>query len=121
MYRQRMTRNLHLGVMVVRLDPLQLEINPVVLDQSLDGSSTGKSDSLPLLIKRSLDVVLDLLGLVLGSSDGLVGVGGKSGGTCLSFIFHVMGGILCSSKGLVLVGGDGGLGSYQEWVTKSEP
>ena len=69
--------------MVVGLDLLELEIDPTILDESLDGGGTRETDGLLLLIERSLYVVLDLLSFVSQSAGSFVGVGREGSGTSL--------------------------------------
>ena len=98
--------------MVVRLNLLELEVDPAVLDQGLYGGASGVPESLLLLVERSLDVVLDLLSLVLASVESLVGVGRESGSTSLSLVLQRVGSVFSSSESLVLVGRDGGLSGW---------
>jgi hypothetical protein len=99
----------HFGVVVVRFNPLELEVDPTVLDKSLNGSGTRETDRLLLLVKGSLYIILDLLSLVSQSAGGLVGIGRESSGPGLGFTLDRVGGILSPTQGLVLVGRDGGL------------
>jgi hypothetical protein len=70
---------------VVRFDLLELEVNPTVLDKSLNGSGTRETNRLLLLVERSLYVVLDLLSFISQTAGSLMGIGRKSSGTGLRF------------------------------------
>lgn len=76
--------------MVIRFHLLQLQIHPVVLDQSLDHTGTSLTGSLLFLVEGTLDCVLGGLDSVLGLAHSFIGVGRDSGTDGLSLVLQVL-------------------------------
>jgi hypothetical protein len=75
---------------VVRLDLFELEVDPVVLDQCLNNTSTGFTGSLLLLVERSRGSVLGILDGVLSLANSFIRVGGNGSAGGLSLALQVI-------------------------------
>ena len=75
--------------MVVRLNLFKLEVDPVVLDQSLDNTGTSFTGGLLLLVKGSGNGVFGVLDSVLRLTNSFIGVGGNGSTGGLSLVLYV--------------------------------
>lgn len=116
--------------MVVRLDLLELEVHPLILDQRANDAEARLARRRLFLrgalhlLGGALALVLQLARLVLGRIRGLldlvarapgqlVCVGAQSGAALVDGGFGAVDGVGGASEGFILVGGDGGFGGWR--------
>lgn len=81
---------LHVGVVVVRFNFFQLEINPVVLDQRSNNTSACFTHRLLLRVEWTRHGILGILDSILGLSDRLVCVCRNSCSSGLSLVLDIL-------------------------------